>query len=72
MGRSSYGKDGVHQPARQYQAHYGSMRIEDVLCGIEPEFSLCLDDSDGVESEDSLTCLVKDYEKRYSSDRTIR
>ncbi|KAK3809337.1 MAG: hypothetical protein J3Q66DRAFT_416169 [Benniella sp.] len=45
--------------------------IEDVLREIEPEFSLCLDDSDGLESEDSLTCLVKDYEKRYSSDGTM-
>ncbi|KAI8363076.1 hypothetical protein B0O80DRAFT_432649 [Mortierella sp. GBAus27b] len=59
--RSSHSKLGFRYPSQstsQHQSNYGNMTLENVLRQIEPEFSLCMDDSDGSESEDSLTCLV--------------
>ncbi|KAG0004627.1 hypothetical protein BGZ65_013038, partial [Modicella reniformis] len=63
-GRSPSGKNGTHyslQQPLQHQMHYGYTKLEDVIRGIESEFSLCFDDSDGTESEDSLTCLIPGY-----------
>ncbi|KAG0377103.1 hypothetical protein BGX24_006707 [Mortierella sp. AD032] len=53
------------QYPQQSAAHFGRIHLEDIVRGIESEFSLTLDfdeGSDEVESEDSLTYLVSGYE----------
>ncbi|KAF8980388.1 hypothetical protein BGZ46_004261 [Entomortierella lignicola] len=51
----------------QYATRIGGVRLEDIVRGIETEFSTCFnsnsEESDqGLESEDSLTCLISGYE----------
>ncbi|KAF9195593.1 hypothetical protein BGZ50_004192 [Haplosporangium sp. Z 11] len=57
----------------QLHAHFGEIRLEDIIRGIESEFTLELDRDHGdagevFESEDSLTCLVSEYENSGSED----
>jgi hypothetical protein len=55
-----------HQQYTQHQpAHFGRIHLEDIVRGIEPEFTLALDlgeGSDEGDSEDSLALLVSGYE----------
>ncbi|KAF9904489.1 hypothetical protein EC991_002649 [Linnemannia zychae] len=49
----------------QQPAHFGHIHLEDIVRGIESEFTLTLDRDEGgdeLESEDSLTYLVSGYE----------
>ncbi|KAF9349081.1 hypothetical protein BGX26_012577 [Mortierella sp. AD094] len=49
----------------QYASQFGGIRLEDIVRGIESEFSMCLNscsDDDDAESEDSLTYLISGYE----------
>ncbi|KAF9118898.1 hypothetical protein BGW39_000776, partial [Mortierella sp. 14UC] len=55
-----------HQPQYPQQpAHFGRIHLEDIVRGIESEFTLVLDGVEGgdqLESEDSLAYLVSGYE----------
>ncbi|KAF8930595.1 hypothetical protein BGZ58_008160 [Dissophora ornata] len=69
-GKYGHNYPSQHEQHQQQQAHFGGVRLEDVVRGIETEFSLSLDtyNDKEEESEDSLTYLMSGCEDSGNDD----